>query len=137
MNGAAIPDIPGAIRAKARTLGFDRVGFCDVPPPVESSHFERWLSSGMHATMSWLEQGRHKRLDPALVLEGARSIIVTALSYAAPGSAPARTPPGTMEPRGVVSRYALGDDYHRILGDRLALLEAFILSVAPGERALA
>jgi len=126
-----------AIRAEARRLGFDRVGFCDAAPPRESALFDRWLSEGMDAGMRWLRDTRDKRLDPGLVLEEARSVVVVAHAYASPGSPHHPQLDGIPEPRGVVSRYARGDDYHNVTGRRLLTLERFIESSAPGHRALA
>ena len=127
------------IRRKALELEFDRVGFCDATPPGQASLLDRWLDAGMHATMTWIETGRRKRLDPQLVLQDARSMIVVAMAYASPGSPPPHASDDVDRgaPRGVISRYAAGEDYHRVLGDRLLELEAFIESSAPGHRALA
>jgi epoxyqueuosine reductase len=136
--------IAGEIRARAARLGFDRVGFCDATVlPAQTAHFERWLAAGMHADMGWLERGRQRRLDPSRVLEGARSFVVVALSYARSGMKAARTraeaaqEPGRPDPRGTVARYARGDDYHRVMGDWLIQIEELIEGEAPGERALA
>jgi len=137
MSRDASHSLARAIRARALALGFERAGFCDAVPPEEIAHFERWLAAGMHGQMSWMQKGRERRLDPALVLPGVRSIVVVAMSYARPGSdAPASATPDGIS-RGVVSRYARGDDYHDIVGDRLLELEEFIGKVAPGHRAVA
>ncbi len=128
--------LAGAIRAEARRLGFDRTGFCDATPPPEVSLFDEWLSEGMDADMRWLRAGRDKRLDPGLVLEGARSVVVVAHAYASPGSSPRQEPDAGTGPHGIVARYARGDDYHTVTGGRLGALERFIESSAPGHRAL-
>src|SRR5262245_17583811 len=129
-----------AIRARAAELGFDQVGFCRAEAPAETAHFTRWLDQGMHAGMRWLERGRAKRLEPRLVLEAARSFVVVTLGYGAPErrAAPASTGADTTPyEAGVVSRYAVGEDYHQVLGSRLGALEDFIESSAPGHRAMA
>lgn len=94
--------------------------------------------------MQWLERGRDRRLDPQKVLPGARSFVVAALSYAPPAHRPEGrdASAGSLsaaqdDPRGFVARYARGDDYHRVMGDRLARIEDHIESEAPGHRALA
>jgi len=132
------------IRARATRLGFQRVGFCDATVlPAQAAHFERWLAAGMHGEMGWLERGRERRLDPSRVLEGARSLVVVAFSYARSWSRPSGTgaeatrKPGRSDPHGTVARYARGDDYHRAMGDRLIQIEDLIEDEAPGERALA
>ena len=127
--------IADTIRARALGLGFDRVGFCPAVVPKEGSHFDRWLASGMHGQMEWMRRGRERRLDPRLVLDSARSLILVARSYATRQTETAR--PDLIDPHGSVARYARGDDYHEIMGDRLLNLEEFIEREVPGERALA
>jgi len=120
------------------------VGLCTATPPEEARHFTAWLDAGHHAGMGWLERGRDRRLDPQRVLPGARSFVVVALAYARPGLAAggaAATEASRREdgddPHGFVARYARGDDYHRVMGDRLARIENHIEVEAPGHRALA
>lgn len=70
--------------------------------------------------MGWMERSAGKRLDPSRVLPGARSIVVATVRYA-PQPAPARGPLS-----GRVSCYAWGDDYHAVVGEKAALLSAFM-----------
>jgi epoxyqueuosine reductase len=107
----------------SRTLGFD---LCGVAPAVEFpelAHLDDWLAQGYAGEMRYLQDAR--RHSPSLVVEGARSVIVCALNYntAAPFSteAPAEiaSPTG---PRGWIARYAWGDDYHNVLGEKLTAL---------------
>jgi epoxyqueuosine reductase len=112
--------------ALARAQGFD---LCDITPAVEFpelAHLEEWLARGHAGEMLYLHDGR--RQSPSLVLEGARSVIVCALNYntALPRSTeiPEEIAPQA-GPRGWISRYAWGDDYHKALGEKLeALLKA-------------
>ncbi len=62
--------------------------------------------------MAWLARDPNRRSDPRAVLPGARSLIVAGLNYwqAAPNT------------RGRVARYALGDDYHDVLLEKLRTL---------------
>jgi epoxyqueuosine reductase len=117
---------PGAlaerVKATGRRLGFDLVAVGPADPPARGAAFEAWLDAGYAGTMDYLERGRARRLDPARVLPGARSLIACALSYhqgAAPGPAH-------------VARYAWGDDYHDVLGPRLAALLDDLRAAAPG-----
>ncbi len=60
-------------------------------------------------------------------MQGARSVIVCALNYntAFPKSTELPDPRGeTSGPRGWISRYAWGDDYHNVLGEKLDALVA-------------
>jgi epoxyqueuosine reductase len=91
---------------------------------AELPHLEEWLARGYAGEMNYLRDPR--RADPRLVLEGARSLIVVALNYNTPhpystewAAAAASDPP-----RGWISRYAWGDDYHEVLGEKLDTLLA-------------
>ena len=118
------------IREEAARLGFDDCRITTARPPESGGHYRRWLASGCHGEMGWMERSRRKRLDPSLVLADVRSIIVLAASYHHPGA-----PPSAASSGGVVARYARHDDYHAVLGERLRRLCA--LAAAPeGERAL-
>jgi epoxyqueuosine reductase len=66
-----------------------------------------------------------RRRSPARAMQGACSVIVCALNYntAFPASTEAGQPPeASTGPRGWISRYAWGDDYHQVLGEKLEAL---------------
>jgi epoxyqueuosine reductase len=90
----------------------------------ELGQVSAWLARGYAGEMTYLHDAR--RADPQLVLSGARSLVVVALNYnsAEPHSTEYRAGSGQESPRGWISRYAWGDDYHEVLGDRLEALLA-------------
>lgn len=100
-----------ALRQRLEALGFDDVRFAALAAPV-APPLRQWLASGMHADMQWMERSVDKRLNPELVLPGARSIIMLGVSYWShkgvdsdiPGTTSARAPRW--------ARYALHEDYH-------------------------
>ena len=105
------------IKARARELGFDDCRIASAEPPTAAAHFERWISAGWHGEMDYLRRNAPKRVDPELVLPGAKSILTLATSYhlaEAEGEEGPRT--------GVLARYARFQDYHRVIGDQLAHL---------------
>lgn len=92
-----------ALRAALRAAGFDEVRFAPASAVV-SGDFSDWLAAGHQADMQWLERGRERRLDPQLVLPGARSVIALGVNYL-PAAAQAATQQRW-------AKYALHADYH-------------------------
>jgi epoxyqueuosine reductase len=118
------------IKHEARSLGFTAVGIAAVSPQAADdrllSRLQEWLRRGFHGTMQWMARDPARRADPRIVLPGCRSMIVVGINY----DTGHRATEG--EGYGRVARYAWGKDYHRILGERLALLEAKLREWAPG-----
>ena len=109
---------------RARELGFDLCGVARAEEFPELKCMGEWLERGYAGEMRYLEAERRRSLDA--VLPGVRSIVVCAMNYntARPYSTEARAGWPGEEPRGWISRYAWGDDYHKVLGRKLeALLE--------------
>lgn len=106
-----------SLRRLAANLGFDRVGIASAGPITRADYLRGWLEQGRAGQMDYLHRLFEQRVDPRNLLPGARSVIVTALNYHQP--TPGRK---AGQPRGRVARYAWGDDYHRVVRDRLAAL---------------
>ena len=96
-----------ALREGLRSLGFDEVRFAKLAGGENS--LRTWLDEGHHADMAWMERTAEKRMNPDLVLPGARSIILLGINYWSGSSI--QNPQSKIEnPRW--ARYALHDDYH-------------------------
>lgn len=106
------------VKDAARDLGFDLVGIARADAVDEAEQLAEWLARGRHGTMRWMESWREKRVDPRLLVEGCRSVVSVGLVYYRPDR-DAPNPPGTR-----VARYAWGEDYHRVLKDKLHALLA-------------
>jgi epoxyqueuosine reductase len=110
---------------QAHAIGFDLCGVAPVHGAAghlaELQHLPEWLNRGHAGEMNYLHDPR--RAHPALAMDGARSLIVVALNYnsAQPHSTEAGASAGDADgsPRGWISRYAWGDDYHETLRQRL------------------
>jgi epoxyqueuosine reductase len=106
---------------QARAQGFDLCGVAPTAGLAELGFLRGWLANGYAGDMKYLYDER--RADPQLVLEGARSLIAVALNYntAQPRTLHAQTANRTADepPRGWISRYAWGDDYHDIMREKL------------------
>jgi epoxyqueuosine reductase len=121
------------LRQRALDLGFDDCRITTAAPPGSGSNLERWLASGQHGEMAYLQRNAPKRTDPQRVLPGAQSVICLAASYdrfSSPKSSvqspqsPVPSPQSTQH--GIVARYARFSDYHEVLGERLKALTAFV-----------
>lgn len=100
------------IKALARELGLDVCGITGAEPSRHAAFYREWTAAGKAGEMAWLGRETDRRTDPAKVLPGARSIIVAGVNYWQP------QPKG----RGRIARYALGEDYHQVLLDKLESL---------------
>ncbi|MDZ7740071.1 MAG: tRNA epoxyqueuosine(34) reductase QueG [Bacteroidales bacterium] len=114
-----------ALKKKAKELGFDLCGIAQLRSLDDhGKKLKEWLERGHHAGMSYMNRNVEKRLDPELLVENARSVIVTGMNYYS------RYEPEKDQP--VFSRYALGQDYHKVIKDRLYRLLSFIRESHPG-----
>jgi epoxyqueuosine reductase len=115
------------VKRRARALGFSHCGVAEAGPLLhEEERHHRWRESGYHAGLAWLADEQGRRYHPADVLPGARSVVVVSWNY----FSPARHADAVDE--GKISRYAWGDDYHRVLKEPLRLLEDAIRAQYPG-----
>lgn len=121
------------IRSAAAELGIDKIGFASADPFVELKdvllrHREQGRESGFE------EPDLDKRIDPSLSFPGGepRSILSIAVAYPSKMASPPRSEPGAY--RGILSRSAWGEDYHRVLRERMARLEALLKELVPSCR---
>ncbi len=109
------------IKQKAIEIGFAKIGI--VPAETltqEGEHFFKWLEKGYQGEMKWLEREPEKRTNPKLIFPDAKSVIVVILNYYTPHKHQ------DLSDKGKVSRYAWGDDYHDVVGEKLKELLSFI-----------
>jgi epoxyqueuosine reductase len=110
------------VLAHALALGFDAAGIVPVKPPRHGAAFANWLAAGYGGEMAYLAARAAERLDQAIWLPDARSLILLAANYN-----PGVLPPAWRDPaHGRIARYAWGADYHNVLKPRLYALDAFI-----------
>jgi epoxyqueuosine reductase len=114
------------IKDQALALGFDAVGITDTSPigAEHVEHFERWLRAGCAGRMEYMHRNLGKRINPAQLRKGAKSVIVVALNYRPPASqnAGGTTCAGT----GRVALYTQYEDYHPFIKALLRELAGFI-----------
>lgn len=112
----------------SRTIGIDKIGFASAEPFTELK--QRLIRQReLNYQSGFEEPDPDKRTNPALLLEGAASIIAIALAY--PSKMGNRVESKQGERRGIFCRASWGLDYHMILKDRLTKLEEFIRTRVP------
>lgn len=111
------------VKATARQLGFS---FCGVSKAEflqeEAPRLEEWLRRRYHGKMGYMENHLDKRLDPTLLVPGARSVISLLYNYYPKEPLPENTYK--------IAKYAYGEDYHFVIREKLRqLLDAIQSSV--------
>mgnify|MGYP001816244044 FL=1 len=105
------------IKEEALRLGFDSIGVSKAEfLENEAPRLESWLKSGFHGQMSYMENHFDKRLDPTLLVPGAQSVISLTYNYFPEEF--------QREDSYKLSKYAYGEDYHRVVKDKLRDLVA-------------
>ncbi len=113
------------VRERALAAGFDACGVAPAEKFPELGRYSEWLGRGYAGEMKYLEDPR--RSDPQNSMPGVRSLIVCALNYNTELPYSTKVNPELDRknpPRGWISRYAWGDDYHEVLWKKLNLLTA-------------
>ncbi len=88
-----------------------RAGFLEEEAP----RLEKWLNEEKHGKMAYMANHFGKRLDPRLLVEGTKSVITLVFNYF-----PEKDQLSKGDFR--ISRYAYGEDYHKVLKSKLKLL---------------
>lgn len=107
------------IKKEAERLGFLSCGISKAEfLESEAPRLEKWLSNNMHGEMQYMENYFDKRLDPRLLVDGAKSVITLLMNYY-----PSQF---QIEDSYKLSKYAYGRDYHGVIKKRMSELTAFI-----------
>ena len=115
------------IQIWARELGLSQIGVSGIDLSSAESGLQAWLAAGFHGSMAYMESHGTKRARPAELVPGTVSVITARMDYL-----PADTPPDwlaretsrSLQPgEAVVSLYARGRDYHKVLRSRLQKLQ--------------
>lgn len=113
-----------SIKNKSFELGFSTCGIARAEALVDNKQLlTKWLEKGYHAGMSYMTNHFHKRVDPILLVPGARSVVSVSLNYY----------PSKQQPKNAfykISRYAYGQDYHFVMKDKLHLLAQYMTTLA-------
>jgi len=108
------------IKSKANDLGFFYCGISKADfLSDEAQHLETWLKNNYHGKMGYMENHFDKRLDPRLLVDGAKSIVTLLFNYYSPDEQKDASAPK-------ISKYAYGEDYHFVIKEKLKDFFQFI-----------
>jgi len=100
------------IKQEAKRLGFD---FCGISQATfleeEAPRLEKWLKENRHGKMDYMANHFDKRLDPRLLVDGAKSVVSLLYNYY-PSQQQTENAPK-------LSKYAYGNDYHEVIKNKL------------------
>ena len=103
------------VKRAAKELGFLSCGISKADfLEDEAPRLEQWLKAGKHGKMGYMENHFDKRLDPRLLVPGAKSVVSLLLNY--------YTDELQVEGAPKISKYAYGEDYHFVIKDKLKQL---------------
>jgi len=108
------------IKSQAKSLGFLSCGISKADfLEEEAPRLEQWLNENHHGQMGYMANHFDKRLDPRLLVPGAKSVVSLLLNY--------HTEQIQKYPEAPkISKYAFGKDYHLVIKEKLKTLMAFI-----------
>ena len=122
-----------ALRAKGAELGFSQIGVADVDLSSAEPGLLSWLQKGFHGEMHYMAQHGLKRARPAELVPGTVRVITARMNYlpnAMPQGWQAVEWDRLQRPaEAVVSMYARGRDYHKVMRARLQKLADHLAEV--------
>ncbi|WP_345811540.1 tRNA epoxyqueuosine(34) reductase QueG [Paraburkholderia sp. PREW-6R] len=135
---AALNTLALNIKTWGRELGFGAIGISDTDLYAAEAPLAAWLEAGCHGEMDYMAKHGMKRARPAELVAGTRRVITARIAYlpaeTSSANAHGRTSPGAplaqdwraaeharlADPAAaVVSIYARGRDYHKVMRNRL------------------
>ena len=109
------------LEARARALGFDRIGVARIDIPEDEQHLLRWLDAGFHGEMDYMARHGLMRSRPRELSPGTVRVISVRMNYWPAHAVDAQTALADRQ-AAYISRYALGRDYHKVLRGALSRL---------------
>ena len=117
-------DLTTSIKNQAKELGFSQCGISHAEElTAEAKYLESWLNQDRQGKMNYMLNHFDKRIDPTKLVEGARSVISLSFNYYTD-----KKQSDTSAPK--IAMYALGQDYHTVVKERLEKRLEYIRSQA-------
>jgi epoxyqueuosine reductase len=125
MSDAQLAALAARIKKWAAELGFQQLGISDTDLAPHEKHLERWLSQGYHGAMDYMARHGTRRSRPSELVPGTLRVISVRMDYLRSEARPAAELLDDSE-KALLSRYALGRDYHKVIRRRLQQLASRI-----------
>jgi len=121
LSAGQLSDLATRIKQWGEELGFQQIGVSDTKLGDHEARLQTWLANRFHGSMDYMERHGSKRSNPAQLIAGTVRVISARMDYlreeATPASALMQKPE-----KALISRYALGRDYHKVIRKRLQQL---------------
>jgi len=105
---------------QSRKFGFDSLRITDTHLGVASERLNKWLAEGQHGQMEYMVRHAQLRSDPALLVPGTVRVVCVTMNYLSPVINFDGEWQNLAEPtQAVISVYARGRDYHKVMRNRL------------------
>jgi epoxyqueuosine reductase len=135
-TGVDAAQLVSRIQAWGQELSFSQIGVAGVDLSAAEPGLQAWLDAGFHGSMAYMARHGMKRARPGELVPGTLSVVTARMDYL-----PRATPEGWQDSElqrlnkpgeAVVSVYARGRDYHKVLRSRLqTLADRIALAVGP------
>jgi epoxyqueuosine reductase len=121
LSDTRLNDLAGQIKHWGQELGFQKLGICDTKLGNHEARLEKWLEKKFHGSMNYMERHGKKRSQPGQLVTGTVRVISARMNYLSEQASPALQLLEQPE-KALISRYALGRDYHKVVRKRLQKL---------------
>ncbi|HET6564930.1 MAG TPA: tRNA epoxyqueuosine(34) reductase QueG [Xanthomonadales bacterium] len=128
---AQLRELKTQIQHWGEELGFQQLGIADTDLQEDERHLQDWLQQGMHGQMEYMQRHGTRRSRPAELIPGTLRVISVRMDYLSEQAESAQELLQQPE-KALISRYALGRDYHKLMRQRLQkLADRIAASVGP------
>ena len=121
LSPGQLADLTLRIKQWGQELGFQQIGVSDLELESHEARLQSWLERNFHGAMEYMSRHGTKRSRPGQLVAGTVRVIAARMNYLSAESTPASELMEQPE-KALISRYALGRDYHKVIRKRLQKL---------------
>lgn len=121
MNQNELKQLAEDIKQWGKDLGFQQVGISDTQLAESENYLQSWLKQDFHGEMDYMQKHGYKRTRPEQLIPGTLRIISVRMNYLPKLGQTLQTLLND-DSNAIVSQYAQGRDYHKVLRSRLKKL---------------